>query len=269
MPCQIETALGVKYTFQLNPLQVQITLQAEEGDWRSLRGGHYNGLIGPYPERITMRVDCPALRGSFPNSFKQDLVQSPDADPNAENGINPDGTPVATVATLVPDHWMDPQEYIHPLQNAIRQARGRVFITMPECDIYNWYLCVSITETHQGGYGDLGLDLEFAEERRIQLLTQADLSTQSSGDGSEDPPKSDETDTHTDPNTGAAVGGDVNDGTPQPGQTYTIQSGDTLSSIAQRAYDDPDKYVDIYNANTDVLDPDPSKVTAGTQIQIP
>lgn len=52
------------------------------------------------------------------------------------------------------------------------------------------------------------------------------------------------------------------------GQTYTVQSGDTLSKIAKDFYGDANAYMDIFNANTDKLS-DPNKIQVGQTLVIP
>lgn len=56
---------------------------------------------------------------------------------------------------------------------------------------------------------------------------------------------------------------------PVPGQPYTVRSGEDLPGIAKHAYDDVERWIEIWIANRQTL-PDP-KVTlkAGTVLQIP
>ena len=49
-------------------------------------------------------------------------------------------------------------------------------------------------------------------------------------------------------------------------QTYTVQSGDSLSKIAKQFYGDANKYMDIARANG-IQDPD--KIRAGQELKIP
>jgi LysM repeat protein len=51
-------------------------------------------------------------------------------------------------------------------------------------------------------------------------------------------------------------------------QTYTVQSGDTLSSIAKRLLGNAGDYMEIYNANRDQLS-DPDKIKPGQVLKIP
>lgn len=51
-------------------------------------------------------------------------------------------------------------------------------------------------------------------------------------------------------------------------RTYIVQSGDTLSKIAKEYYGDSNKYMDIFNANTDKLS-DPNKIQPGQELIIP
>lgn len=52
------------------------------------------------------------------------------------------------------------------------------------------------------------------------------------------------------------------------GQTYTVESGDTLSKISKQFYGDANAYMDIFNANRDKLN-DPNKISPGQQLVIP
>jgi nucleoid-associated protein YgaU len=55
----------------------------------------------------------------------------------------------------------------------------------------------------------------------------------------------------------------------QPGTNYTVQSGDTLSSIAQRAYGDANQWPKIYDANRQVIGNDPNLIRPGEVLYIP
>jgi nucleoid-associated protein YgaU len=50
--------------------------------------------------------------------------------------------------------------------------------------------------------------------------------------------------------------------------TYTVQPGDTLSKIAKQYYGDPNRYMDIFNANRDKLS-DLNKIHPGQELTIP
>jgi len=52
------------------------------------------------------------------------------------------------------------------------------------------------------------------------------------------------------------------------GQTYTVQSGDTLSEISKQFYGDASQYQRIFEANRDKLS-DPDKVDVGQVLTIP
>ena len=49
---------------------------------------------------------------------------------------------------------------------------------------------------------------------------------------------------------------------------YSVQSGDTLSSIAQEFYGDPARFKTIFQANRNVLD-DPDEIFPGQELRIP
>ena len=51
-------------------------------------------------------------------------------------------------------------------------------------------------------------------------------------------------------------------------QTYTVQSGDTLSSIAKRLLGNASDYMEIFNANRDQLS-DPDTIKPGQVLKIP
>lgn len=57
-------------------------------------------------------------------------------------------------------------------------------------------------------------------------------------------------------------------GAQQGGQTYTVQSGDTLSKIAKEHLGDANAYMQIFNANTDQLT-DPDMIKPGQVLKIP
>ncbi|MDL1891681.1 LysM peptidoglycan-binding domain-containing protein [Sphingobacteriales bacterium CHB3] len=49
---------------------------------------------------------------------------------------------------------------------------------------------------------------------------------------------------------------------------YTVQSGDTLSKIAKQHLGSPNKYMDIFNINKDVLT-NPDLIKVGQHLKIP
>ena len=51
-------------------------------------------------------------------------------------------------------------------------------------------------------------------------------------------------------------------------QTHVVQSGDSLSKIAQKYYGDPALYTKIFEANRDLLK-DPNKIQPGQKLRIP
>ena len=53
------------------------------------------------------------------------------------------------------------------------------------------------------------------------------------------------------------------------GQTYEVQSGDTLATIAQQFYDDGTQWRRIYDANKDTIGADPDKLKIGMKLTIP
>jgi len=61
---------------------------------------------------------------------------------------------------------------------------------------------------------------------------------------------------------------------PSPGQTlagdsYEVQSGYTLATIAQQFYGDATQWRRIYDANKDAIGDDPDKLKLGTKLTIP
>jgi phage tail protein X len=53
------------------------------------------------------------------------------------------------------------------------------------------------------------------------------------------------------------------------GSKYTVQQGDTLSSIAQKVYGDSSQWHEIYIANTQVIGNNPNVLSAGKALYIP
>lgn len=54
----------------------------------------------------------------------------------------------------------------------------------------------------------------------------------------------------------------------QPGRTYTVVSGDTLSGIAKQFYHDANQWQRIFDANRDILN-NPDRISPGQQLRIP
>ena len=61
---------------------------------------------------------------------------------------------------------------------------------------------------------------------------------------------------------GASVGGG------QAERRYTVQSGDTLSTISRQFYGNASQYMKIYNANRNILK-DPNTISPGQELVIP
>ena len=61
---------------------------------------------------------------------------------------------------------------------------------------------------------------------------------------------------------------DINVATNDYYAKYTVKSGDTLGKIAKHFYEEPKKYTQIYDANTDVLE-HPDKIEVGQVLKIP
>jgi nucleoid-associated protein YgaU len=53
------------------------------------------------------------------------------------------------------------------------------------------------------------------------------------------------------------------------GESYEVQSGDTLAIISQQFYGDPAQWRRIYDANKDAIGPDPDKLKVGMKLTIP
>ena len=53
------------------------------------------------------------------------------------------------------------------------------------------------------------------------------------------------------------------------GETYEVQSGDTLAIISNQFYGDPTQWRRIYDANKDTIGPDPDKLKIGMKLTIP
>ena len=50
---------------------------------------------------------------------------------------------------------------------------------------------------------------------------------------------------------------------------HVVVSGDTLSGIAQKYYDDADKYMKIYEANKELIGDNPDLIQPGMELVIP
>lgn len=56
---------------------------------------------------------------------------------------------------------------------------------------------------------------------------------------------------------------------PIEGDVYTVRSGDSLSKIAEREYGDPSRWMEIYEANREVVGNNPNVIHPGQQLTIP
>lgn len=54
-----------------------------------------------------------------------------------------------------------------------------------------------------------------------------------------------------------------------PEQSYTVESGDTLATIAQKFYGDSGLWRRIYEANRSAVGDNPDAIKVGTQLRIP
>ncbi len=52
-------------------------------------------------------------------------------------------------------------------------------------------------------------------------------------------------------------------------EIYVVQSGDSLSKIAEEFYDDGDRWEEIYAANRDIIGDDPDNIEPGMELEIP
>lgn len=50
---------------------------------------------------------------------------------------------------------------------------------------------------------------------------------------------------------------------------YTVQEGDTLSSIAKKFYGEGANYIIIYEVNKDLIGDDPDRIRVGQVLKIP
>ena len=53
------------------------------------------------------------------------------------------------------------------------------------------------------------------------------------------------------------------------GRVYVVEEGDTLAIIATKEYGDASLWQKIYDANKDVIGPDPDKIQVGMKLKIP
>lgn len=219
----LSTDLGANFLLPIAPEELDIGLQTETATYKTLRAGTFEWSVGNSGETLNFEVLLPANR------------------PTLLNGQT----------------WQEPQNaYIHPLEDAIRQAKGRVYLACPEADIGAWYILKTMQQTHAGGYGDVKLALSFVEERQLTVLTTNERGGPVNADtgpsvlaGSPNPP------IYRTKGGLPLTGGDTtaapatDDGNPHPGGTYVTTSGDTLNSISQRAYGDISYADAIYAAN--------------------
>ena len=67
----------------------------------------------------------------------------------------------------------------------------------------------------------------------------------------------------------AAKRGRAEDPRARKTKTHTVVSGDSLSAIARKYYDDADKWNDIYEANKETIGDNPNALRVGQELTIP
>lgn len=149
----------------------------------------------------------------------------------------------------VTDKPWTPETYLNTF-NGWKDNRTPVRVTCSDGQIdFEGYI-VGVTTSYTGGTDDYGYVLNIVQERSINLVANIDYSYKKIDieyNVLRYTPPANPTMNKTN-NTG-------NNGSNKSGQsgTYTVKSGDTLSSIARAYYGNASKWPDIFNANKDKI----------------
>ncbi len=146
------------------------------------------------------------------------------------------------------DIWRLPKDIIADLEAwQGSDARLRLMVTETEINVDVYVESFKHTRGKGSAYGDVEYDLQLVEYRPLTIRTDGEGEVLMQ-----------------------AMATDVlaRPAPPIPG-SYTVQEGDTLWSIAKRVWDDGSRWQEIYQANADLIGPDPNAITAGMELQIP
>ena len=146
--------------------------------------------------------------------------------------------------------WQTPHE-LERLLDTYRRREKKLRLLVTETAINHDVYIQRMTVKHAGGYGDY--------HYTINLVHAKDLMIQVSGNGeaSDTPPLANK----------PADGMERPE--PPPATTHTVRSGDTLWRIAQRYLGAGSRYVEIFEANRDVIGSNPNRIFPGQVLAIP
>jgi LysM repeat protein len=149
--------------------------------------------------------------------------------------------------------WRPPLEYVAVLgQWKANHARVRLLVT--DSQVSGWDLVIEqFDRTERGGAGDIYYSLAMIEARELRVLTDQEVLAQAQAAGAD---------------VGlAALGASRSE--PERPATWTVAPGQTLWEIARRAYGDGGRWRDVWQANLDLIGPNPDSITAGMELALP
>lgn len=145
--------------------------------------------------------------------------------------------------------WRPPGELLDILQ-AWRNNHTRVRLLVTETPISLDVYLESLEHRWSGGYGDCRYQVEWVAARELRIYTEAEWQARGAGASG---------------TTTAPAPRPV----PPPPATYQVKPGDSLWAIAKRALGDGSRWREIYEANRDVIGPDPNVIQVGMTLRIP
>lgn len=238
----VSTNDGSQFIFPIAPEKVSITLEGRTIPYTALRTGTYPIPAGRQPEMIEFTA-------IFPGRGRTDLYNV------AQKGAFPEAV----------TGWVDPQNYIHVFETALNADQMQVYLLCADLGVAAWYRVESTRQDFDEtfAFGDVSYTLRFSERRVPTVSATTATGNPISASPSDFAPTS----------AGLVPGQDIiqppapnSDGLPHSGQTYTMQSGDTLSGISVRAYGDDSHASAIASANGIT---DPSTILPGQALSLP
>lgn len=144
--------------------------------------------------------------------------------------------------------WRQPGELLDILQ-WWRDHNTRVRLIVTETPLNLDVYLESLEHTWSGGYGDCQYRIELVQARDLRIYTDAEWQAQAGGSApmAAAPPRP----------------------APPPPATYQVKPGDSLWAIAKRMLGDGSRWREIYEANADVIGPDPNIIQVGVSLRIP
>lgn len=154
-----------------------------------------------------------------------------------------------TASYVKTQHWQPPNMLISTL-NGWRKKGDKLRLMITETVINLDVYINDFSPQPQGGHGDYKYGISFAEAKDIMIYTVNELGVKPTS------PTNTNTNTNVRPAAPKAI-------------TYTVKRGDCMWNIAKRFLGAGNRYMEIYNANRNVIGSNPALIYPGQVLTIP